>query len=141
MACGEEALHPPGREGGPSAGGGPCVVRYTGGEASMHRWPVAHRAAGRGDIGTDLPGPRGTSLVDVLAVRGAADRREKDLAEVQRIEDGDPGERALEGAGAQVLGRAAGDRGAERREIDQPDRRVHRPQDALAELPLRTAFP
>src|SRR5207245_10878534 len=101
---------------------------------------VADRDAGLSAIGTYLPDPRGTSLVDVLAVHGAADRRTEDLAEVQRIEDRDPREFALEGAGAQVLGRSAGDGGSVRREIDRPDRGVHRLLDALAELPLRTAL-
>src|SRR5207249_8712376 len=116
------------------------VVPDAGGEAAGQPGPVPDRDAGRRDLLADFSGPRGAPFVDVLAIDRAADRREEGLAEVQRIEDGDAGELALERAGLQVRGGALARGGAKVREVDRPDRGVHRLQDALSELPLRSAF-
>src|SRR2546422_11277812 len=136
FAVREDALHRPRLDQGPVAGRVPFVIRDAGGEAAGHPGPVPDRDTGRRDLLADLSGPRGAPFVDVLAVDRAADRREEGLAEVQRIEDGDPGELALERAGLQVRGGAPGRGGAEMREVNGPDRGVHRLQDALSELPL-----
>src|SRR5207247_5788562 len=102
----------------PGAARIPVGVADAGGEAVGHPGPVPDRDAGRCDLLADLPGPRGAAFVDVLSVHRTADRREEGLTEVQRIEDGDPGELALERAGLQVRGGAPGHGGAEVREID-----------------------